>query len=158
MAALAANKEMPLYGGGVKLTGPASGALTFYAGSFVYALAAGKLANAGQASGDRIVGISTKKQVTLAADDPVEYVVGGTYQFPALTAVTTADMGAAVIMRASVVTDNPADCTSMEDNAAADSDIYVGRIVGWDTGATKPIVCCDGMGFINTVTTGALKP
>ncbi len=156
MGARSSDLDMPQYGtNGVKLTGPASGALTFYKGSFVYGIAAGKLANAGQASGDRIVGISTKKQVTTAADQPVEYMVGGTYQFPAMTAVTAADTGANLVMKVATLSDNPADCTSQEDAAAANSDIYIGRIVGWDTGASRAIVCTDGIGFLCTVTTGA---
>ena len=157
MAALSRGQEMPLYGGSdsCKLTGPALGADVFYAGALVYAQAAsGKIAVTGSA-GDRIVGIVTRTQTILAADEIVEYVVGGTYQFPTLGSVTPADLGGAIVMKASVLTDNPADCTSQKDAAAATNDIYVGRMVGWDQGSGKPIVRLDATGLLCTVTTGA---
>lgn len=157
MAAVTKDTEMPLLGGGVKIVGPANSAQTFYAGSLVYALAAGYLVTTGQAAGDRIVGIVTKKQVTAAQGDLIEYVSGGTYLWPTIASVTVADIGDALLMDVSAnITNNPTDAVAKGDITIGDNDIYIGRIVGMD-GAGRAIVNCDAMGSISTVTTGAMQ-
>lgn len=129
MAVLAADVYLPHQSDAVKDTVYCGGADIFYKGAVVWALAAGT-ASVVPVAGARILGICTHQQTTLAAGDPVEIFTAGTFSFPALTGVATAEVGSPVVYDAgTLITDNPADAVSLEDVTPAADDAMLGRLL-----------------------------
>lgn len=150
MAVLAANVELPHLGNPTKVEVPTNAADVYYAGAIVWALAAG-YASVAPAAGDRPIGICTRQFTTTAQGDKIEIFVDGTFLFPALSSVSIADLGSGVCFDVSAnVTDNPADCVSVEDTTLAADDALVGRIVSFVGG--RPYVNIATMGAIYAAT------
>lgn len=153
MAALTGNAAITALGNPEKIKVPVNAAITFYGGSIVWGLAAGYAAKAPSA-GDRPLGISCYKQVTLAQGDLIEIWVGGLFEWVTIASITIADIGSPLLMQAAGLTDNPADCVSFEDATVAANDALIGDIKSFIN--SKAIVKIDRMGGLSTsVTAGS---
>lgn len=160
MAALTRNALISRMGGGTKVVGPAHQADIFYGGAMLFALNVGTTGKVScvPTSGinERFLGICSKKQTTLAADELVEYYVGGTWLFPAIASVGAADIGHFLVCdKSGTPSDNPADLVSAVDITAATGDAVIGRVVGMDASSNLVVDCSMG-GTLLTVTTLAL--
>ena len=152
-------------GGGVKVMGPCAAAGDiFYPGAILFSAKieasspTGKI-NALPTSGilERFAGICSKLQTTTAADQLVEYYVGGVWLFPAIAAVSSADIGSWLICdKDGTLSDNPADLVSSNDVTKTTGDAVIGRIVGMDASSNIVVDCGCGGGLLLTSTSFAL--
>jgi hypothetical protein len=161
MAVLAADANISLLGGGVKVMGPAHQADIFYAGAILVALNVGTTGKVScvptSGTNERVLGLCSKKQTTTAADQLVEYYIGGVWLFPAIASVAATDIGHfLVIDKSGTVSDNFADLVSQVDITPATGDAVVGRVVGMDA-SSNLIVDMSWAGSFLTVTTLALQ-
>lgn len=135
MAALAADVHIPHKGNieDWKISLPATGADTFYAGALAFIDVSnntGQIQVASLAAGDVLAGIVAKQTVTTAAADLVEIYVGGLWAL-AVGGVAATDVGAfAVADVDGTLTDNEADLVASVDITIAANDILVGPIIG----------------------------
>jgi hypothetical protein len=148
-------------GGGVKVVGPAHQADTFYAGALLFALnvhTTGKVScvpTSGTA--ERFLGICSKRQVTTAADQLVEYFVGGVFLFPAIASIDATEIGSFLVAdKSGTISDNPADLVAAGDITPLTGDCVIGRIVGLD-GSSNIYVDLNVAGLIITSTTLATQ-
>lgn len=162
MAALAQDANVcQVGGGGVKVVGPAHQADTFYAGALLFALNIGTTGKVScvptSGTAERFLGICSKRQVTTAADQLVEYFVSGIFLFPAIGTIAATDIGSYLTAdKSGTISDNPADLVSSLDITAATGDCVIGRIVGMD--GSSNLYVDIGVGGMNlTVTTLALQ-
>lgn len=135
MAILAADSTVSMYGEGLKVPMPCTGADIFYKGAIVWSDTSGGtgLAQVGSlAAGDRVLGICAEQTTTTAAGDLVPVYIFGAFEFPAMTNVTGADVGDWCVFDVSAsITDNPADCVASGDITLAVNDAVVGKIVSY---------------------------
>jgi len=132
MAALTADVSLAHFGNPTKLTHQATGAMTFFKGGAVFALASGYLSKTPVAGTSHFLGFATKNQVATAQGDLIEFYCDGLVRLPtAPGTITIADVGSVVKWAAASVSDNYADLSSHEDAAAANTDIGCGQIVAF---------------------------
>ena len=161
MAVLAVDAQVHHMGGGVKVTGPAHQADTFYGGAILFALAVGTTGKVScvptSGTSERVLGICSKKQIITAADQPVEYHRGGVFLFPAVASIAATDIGSFLVAdKSGTISDNPLDLVSSVDITPVTGDCVVGQIIGMDA-SSNLIVDCSLMGLNLTVTTLALQ-
>lgn len=139
MAALSADVHIPHKGTPTKISLPATGADTFYAGALVFIDVSnntGQVQVASLAATDVLAGICAKQVTTTAAGDLVEVYIDGVHALP-LSAVAATDVGSfAVCDINGTWTDNPADVVAAVDITLATNDVLVGPIIGQNTDET----------------------
>ena len=162
MAVLAVDANVSLVGGGTKVSGPAHQADIFYAGAILFALNVGTTGKIScvPTSGvnERFIGICSKKQTTTAADQLVEYYVGGIFLFPTIAAIASTDIGSWLVCdKSGTASDNPADLVFAGDITPVTGDAVIGRIVGMDGSSNIYVDTDQGGGALLTVTSLALQ-
>ena len=126
MAALAADANASIVGVPTIITFKANAADTYFKGSIVYADTAGGC-QVTAAAGDRVLGISPKKQV-VALGDEVAVLVEGWVWLPVGTNIAAEDENDVLVNDGPTDTDNPADMVSHDDITLAANDAAVGVI------------------------------
>ena len=163
MAVLARdNNNISMVGGGIKINGPAHQADTFFNGALLFAL---NIGTGGKVScvptntaADRFLGICSKQVTTTAADQPVEYFVGGIWLFPSIASITAVHIGSFLMQdldTGGTLTDNVADLLASKTLTLATGDRVIGRIVGMDA-SLNMFVDLSMAGTVASVTTGGL--
>lgn len=155
MAALAADINVSSLGTPLKAEFSCNAADTHYQGSIVYVDTAGG-AQVTAAAGDRVVGISTTKQVTTAAGQLIEVYINGLFWVPLGTNIAAADEGERLVSDGPTNSDNFADMVAAGDITLAANDACVGRIIR--VTATQMLIAIGpdtGQLFVSIATTPA---
>lgn len=134
MAALTGDINCTTLGTPDKATFSANGADTFHRGAIVWIDTGGGVQSV-PAAGDRVLGISCRKQVTTAAGQEVEVYVEGEFWVPVGANITASDEGDYLMADADgTFTDNFSDTVSATDITIAENDAVVGQILRMKTG------------------------
>jgi hypothetical protein len=107
---------------------------TWYRGALIWVdLTNGLATCANMLSGDRILGICTKKQTTTAANQKIDIMVGGLIWLPKAAGTGIADIGDWLNWNAgTALTDDPTALQSATDATLAAPDAKVGQILDVD--------------------------
>jgi len=162
MAALTADVHIPHLGPSPdKLSFPATGADTFFAGALVWldiSNNTGQVQVASIADGDIIAGICAKQVTTTAAGDLVELYINGTWALAVGSMVAT-DIGSAVVSDISgTITDNEADLVAAVDITIGAGDVLVGLSKAINTEETTRIWTELNLGWRYSATLGWVEP